>query len=160
VGKRRTFPAHPAALAAVREFAREQAMESGVSAQKREQVAAAVEQAFASALTRPSTQPVEVRLLVSDDRIEVEFLPYGDSKSSLPRGGERWSGSFSLWLSEELKERGLSQEAAARRIGVSLKTVSRWVRGETEPRFRELALIQRAFGEQPISLPARSSDQI
>jgi transcriptional regulator with XRE-family HTH domain len=62
-------------------------------------------------------------------------------------------------LSEELKERGLSQEAAARRIGVSLKTVSRWVRGETEPRFRELALIQRAFGEQPISLPARSSDQ-
>ena len=145
-------------MSAVRGFAREQATESGMSPDQREQVAAAVEQAFASALASPASRPLEVRLLVTDGRVEVEFLP-------APQAGDRapqqigWSESFSDWLAGELRERGLSQEAAARRIGVSLKTVSRWVRGETEPRYRELALIQRALGDQPITFPAGSSGQ-
>ena len=155
---RRTFPAHPAALAAVRGFAREQATESGASPDKREEVAAAVEQAFASALANPASRPLEIRLLVTSDRVEVEFLP---AHQAGDRGPQQvgWTESFSAWLAGELRERGLSQEAAARRIGVSLKTVSRWVRGETEPRYRELALIQRAFGDQPTALPVGSSDQ-
>jgi DNA-binding XRE family transcriptional regulator len=156
VANRRSFPAHPAALASVRDFARDQATDSGMSADQREQVAAAVEQAFASALAQPHSRPLEVRLLVAGDRIEVEFLPGASSKRA-PHA-EPMTDPFSVWLAEELKERGLSQEAAARRIGVSLKTVSRWVRGETEPRFRELALIQRAFGDQPMNLPARTQD--
>jgi transcriptional regulator with XRE-family HTH domain len=34
-------------------------------------------------------------------------------------------------------------------LGVSLKTVNRWVNGRTEPRMRELRRIQEAFGVAP-----------
>jgi transcriptional regulator with XRE-family HTH domain len=50
-----------------------------------------------------------------------------------------------------LKREGLSQEAAARQLGVSVKTVSRWVGGETEPRLRDLRRIHEVFGEGPIA---------
>ena len=40
--------------------------------------------------------------------------------------------------------------AAARQLGVSVKTVSRWVGGETEPRLRELRRIHEVFGEAPL----------
>ena len=40
-------------------------------------------------------------------------------------------------------------EAAARQLGVSVKTVGRWVGGETEPRMRDLRRIQELFGELP-----------
>ena len=43
--------------------------------------------------------------------------------------------------------RSLSREAVARELGVSAKTVSRWVGGETEPRLRELRRIQERFGD-------------
>jgi anti-sigma regulatory factor (Ser/Thr protein kinase) len=157
VKNRRTFPAGEASLAAVRDFAREQARDGGVSDGQREQIAAVVEEVFAGALEHPHAYPLEVRMRVTNDRIDLEFLQ-GDPRP-VPSSGDRdvWTGPFSGWLSEELRDRGLSQEAAARRIGVSLKTVSRWVRGETEPRYRELALIQRAFGVQPIAFPARPS---
>jgi transcriptional regulator with XRE-family HTH domain len=58
--------------------------------------------------------------------------------------------SFAEWLSGVLKREGLSQEAAARQLGVSVKTVSRWVGGETEPRLRELRRIHEVFGEAPL----------
>ncbi len=44
---------------------------------------------------------------------------------------------------------GLTQEAAARQLGVSVKTVSRWVGGTTEPRMRDLRRIQEVFGTLP-----------
>jgi DNA-binding XRE family transcriptional regulator len=58
--------------------------------------------------------------------------------------------SFASWMAAVLKREGLSQEAAARQLGVSVKTVSRWVGGETEPRLRELRRIREVFGEIPI----------
>ena len=59
--------------------------------------------------------------------------------------------SFSDWMSTALRREGLTQEAAARMLGVSVKTVSRWVGGATEPRMRDLRRIQEVFGEVPIS---------
>jgi transcriptional regulator with XRE-family HTH domain len=41
-------------------------------------------------------------------------------------------------------------EAAARRLDVSAKTISRWVAGSTEPRLRDLLRIRDIFGEPPI----------
>ena len=49
-----------------------------------------------------------------------------------------------------LRREGLTQEAAARLLGVSVKTVSRWVGGATEPRLRDLRRIQEVFGEIPL----------
>src|SRR6185437_6258229 len=42
--------------------------------------------------------------------------------------------TFAEWMSRTLRREGLTQEAAARQLGVSVKTVSRWVGGATEPR--------------------------
>jgi len=58
--------------------------------------------------------------------------------------------TFAEWMSRTLRREGLSQEAAARQLGVSVKTVSRWVGGATEPRMRDLRRIQEVFGETPL----------
>jgi hypothetical protein len=59
-------------------------------------------------------------------------------------------GTFAEWMSRALRREGLTQEAAARQLGVSVKTVSRWVGGATEPRMRDLRRIQEIFGEVPL----------
>ena len=58
--------------------------------------------------------------------------------------------TFADWMSTALRREGLTQEAAARLLGVSVKTVSRWVGGTTEPRMRDLRRIQEVFGEVPL----------
>jgi DNA-binding XRE family transcriptional regulator len=58
--------------------------------------------------------------------------------------------TFAEWMSRTLRREGLTQEAAARQLGVSVKTVSRWVGGATEPRMRDLRRIQEVFGETPL----------
>jgi DNA-binding XRE family transcriptional regulator len=60
------------------------------------------------------------------------------------------SETFAAWMSSALRREGLTQEAAARQLGVSVKTVSRWVGGATEPRMRDLRRIQEVFGEVPL----------
>jgi DNA-binding XRE family transcriptional regulator len=58
--------------------------------------------------------------------------------------------TFAEWMSSALRREGLTQEAAARQLGVSVKTVSRWVGGATEPRMRDLRRIHEVFGEVPL----------
>jgi hypothetical protein len=57
--------------------------------------------------------------------------------------------SFADWMAGVLRREGLTMEAAARQLGVSVKTVSRWVGGTTEPRLRDLRRIRELFGEIP-----------
>jgi DNA-binding XRE family transcriptional regulator len=63
-----------------------------------------------------------------------------------PRAGEP-AQSFALWFAARLRREGLTMEAAARRLEVSTKTVSRWVAGATEPRLRDVYRIRETFGE-------------
>ena len=70
----------------------------------------------------------------------------GDGASAEPGHPD----SFAGWMSTALRREGLTQEAAARLLGVSVKTVSRWVGGATEPRMRDLRRIQEVFGEVPL----------
>jgi DNA-binding XRE family transcriptional regulator len=58
--------------------------------------------------------------------------------------------TFADWMQDVLKTQGLTQQDAARQLGVSVKTVSRWVGGATEPRMRDLRRIQEVFGEVPL----------
>jgi len=67
-----------------------------------------------------------------------------------PRREGQQAETFAAWMSSALRREGLTQEAAARQLGVSVKTVSRWVGGATEPRMRDLRRIQELFGEVPI----------
>jgi len=63
--------------------------------------------------------------------------------------GDRESTSFADWMSGILRREGMTMESAARQLGVSVKTVSRWVGGTTEPRLRDLRRIHELFGEIP-----------
>jgi DNA-binding XRE family transcriptional regulator len=73
--------------------------------------------------------------------------------ATMPAGvqlGQADPATFADWMSTALRREGLTQEAAARLLGVSVKTVSRWVGGATEPRMRDLRRIQEVFGELPL----------
>src|SRR3984885_4153600 len=59
--------------------------------------------------------------------------------------------SFAGWMAGVLRREGLTMEAAAKQLGVSVKTVSRWVGGATEPRLRDLRRIRELFGEIPFT---------
>jgi len=72
----------------------------------------------------------------------------GDAPAS--SGQSQRPDTFADWMSVALRREGLTQEAAARLLGVSVKTVSRWVGGATEPRLRDLRRIQEVFGEVPL----------
>ena len=69
---------------------------------------------------------------------------------SVSQEERRVPATFADWMSEVLRKKGLTQEEAAHQLGVSVKTVSRWVGGETEPRFRDLRRIQEKFGDHPL----------
>jgi DNA-binding XRE family transcriptional regulator len=75
----------------------------------------------------------------------------GPGPAAAVRGAPGPADTFAEWMSTSLRREGLTQEAAARMLGVSVKTVSRWVGGATEPRMRDLRRIQEVFGEVPIS---------
>jgi hypothetical protein len=123
---------------------------------------------------------VEVDVLHSDTAIQSPVMPgppvsYSQPKAVQPAatppsgqhpplyalpaaaGGPEYAGAgdgppetFAEWMSSALRREGLTQEAAARQLGVSVKTVSRWVGGATEPRMRDLRRIQEVFGEVPL----------
>ncbi len=78
--------------------------------------------------------------------------PAGPAQPALPGqiGQDGHPDTFAEWMSSALRREGLTQEAAARQLGVSVKTVSRWVGGATEPRMRDLRRIQEVFGEVPL----------
>ena len=58
--------------------------------------------------------------------------------------------AFADWMAAVLRREGMTMEVAARQLGVSVKTVSRWVGGATEPRLRDLRRIRELFGDFPL----------
>jgi DNA-binding XRE family transcriptional regulator len=105
-------------------------------------IASRVKALVAEALGRFST-PLDIVVKVSRDRVDVSILP----SRAATAGGATWS--FAQWFRGLLRERSVTQDALARVLGVSSKTVNRWSRGETEPRFRELMMIYEILGESP-----------
>lgn len=96
------------------------------------------------------------------DKVEFDVLPAsgeilhpvgrqpdGLSSARSDVSPPRVPASFAEWITEVLRREGLTREAAARQLGVSVKTVSRWAGGETEPRLRELRRVQDQFGDIP-----------
>jgi hypothetical protein len=96
-----------------------------------------------------SCQPNDggISLTVRANNLDVEV------RSIQPRGGRETldpvEGSFASWLVHEMHDGRLSHEGTARMLGVSVKTVSRWARSETEPRMRDLRRLHDTFGELP-----------
>jgi len=95
----------------------------------------------------PGAVPVTTRAVPPDTSGAVA----GPGTAATMPGAPGPADTFAEWMSTALRREGLTQEAAARMLGVSVKTVSRWVGGATEPRMRDLRRIQEVFGEIPIS---------
>jgi hypothetical protein len=70
-----------------------------------------------------------------------------DGSPAASSGGET---EFADWMAGVLRREGMTMEVAAKQLGVSVKTVSRWVGGATEPRLRDLRRIRELFGEFPL----------
>ena len=170
------FPARPSSIPDIRDFVRRCLAESPLTEEGTREVGETVFRALLDAAGptgsiqvafRIFPEHVEVDVLHSDTAIQSPVMPgppvaYTPAQSAaaarrarafepgsqLVRAGRQ--GTFAEWMSSALRREGLTQEAAARQLGVSVKTVSRWVGGATEPRMRDLRRIQEVFGEVPL----------
>jgi hypothetical protein len=151
----RTFPARPSSIPEIRDFVQRNLTDSPLTGEDNRALQTAIAQALLDAAS-PDGGFIQVSFRIFPDAVEVDVLRSPASAADLPvllQPGPREQPeqpSFAAWMAAVLKREGLTQEAAARQLGVSVKTVSRWVGGETEPRLRELRRIQEVFGRGPI----------
>ncbi|WP_433375626.1 helix-turn-helix domain-containing protein [Actinoplanes sp. CA-142083] len=160
------FPARPAALPDVRDFVRRQLTGSPVSDDDIRILCERVAEVLLDAAGEAGTIQVSLRIFPDGAEVDVLFAPDtapirvpavaapAAAQVPAPRAPiaplspvpvERTT--FALWLAGRLREEGLTMEAAARKLDVSTKTISRWVAGSTEPRLRDLYRIRETFGE-------------
>jgi hypothetical protein len=160
-----TFPARPSWIPEIRDFVRKCLAESPLTEEGTREVGETVFRALLDAAG--PTGAIQVSFRIFPEHVEVDVLHSNDAVAGLPaavpapgtpagvpaspaRAAEpARQATFADWMSSTLRREGLTHEAAARQLGVSVKTVGRWVGGETEPRMRDLRRIQELFGELP-----------
>ena len=172
-----TFPARPSSIPDVRDFVRRCLAQSPLSDEDNRQVGETVAHALLEAAG--PTGAINVSFRIFPDHVEVDVLRSGaqvgtaaglDALASLLKaqamgmeaaatgrdgaaGGQNGPSdetAFADWMAGVLRREGMTMEAAARQLGVSVKTVSRWVGGATEPRLRDLRRIRELFGDFPL----------
>jgi hypothetical protein len=166
-----TFPARPSAIPDIRDFVRRCLSQSPLSEEDNRAVGETVAQALLEAAG--PTGAINVSFRIFPDHVEVDVLRSGanistaaglDALTSLlksdalgvGRGGMPGAPpaseetAFADWMAGALRREGMTMEVAARQLGVSVKTVSRWVGGSTEPRLRDLRRIRELFGDFPL----------
>jgi hypothetical protein len=166
-----TFPARPSSIPDIRDFVRRCLSQSPLSEDDNREVGETVAQALLEAAGE--TGAINVSFRIFPDHVEVDVLRSGaqigtpaglDALASLLKsqepgrfGADRPSTSqnedetaFADWMAAALRREGMTMEVAARQLGVSVKTVSRWVGGTTEPRLRDLRRIRELFGDFPL----------
>lgn len=160
-----TFPARPSWIPEIRDFVRRCLAESPLTEDGNRSVQETVFRALLDAAG--PTGAIQVSFRIFPEHVEVDVLhsnqPPSEIGGRMPAAAPRPAtaaakpgmtgrpATFADWMSTALRREGLTQEAAARQLGVSVKTVGRWVGGETEPRLRDLRRIQELFGELPFS---------
>lgn len=145
----RIFPARPGSFPEAETFVRESLANVAISNESRARVTEAVLDALLGA-AGPEGASIHVALRVYPDGVEVDVLRTAVESDEFPVTNET-EPSFARWMSGILTRRGLSQEAGARELGVSVRTMSRWIAGATEPRLRDLRRIRDVFGEIPLN---------
>jgi Homeodomain-like domain len=172
-----TFPARPSSIPDVRDFVRRCLAQSPLSDEDNRQVGETVAHALLEAAG--PTGAINVSFRIFPDHVEVDVLRSGaqvgtaaglDALASLLKaqamgmeaaatgrdtsvGGQNGSSddtAFADWMAAALRREGMTMEVAARQLGVSVKTVRRWVGGATEPRLRDLRRIRELFGDFPL----------
>ena len=157
-----TFPARPSAIPEIRDFVKRCLSQSPLSDEDARAIGINVSQALLDAAG--PTGSIQVSFRIFPDHAEVDVLRSGPApglealastlgmaaSAGTPPGETGSAQSFADWMSAALRREGLTMEAAARQLGVSVKTVSRWVGGVTEPRLRDLRRIRDVFGDVPL----------
>jgi Helix-turn-helix domain len=158
-----TFPARPSWIPEIRDFVRKCLAESPLTEEGNREVGETVFRALLDAAG--PTGAIQVSFRIFPEHVEVDVLHSNDAVAGIPATAPASAparaaaqppvaeparqATFADWMSSTLRREGLTHEAAARQLGVSVKTVGRWVGGETEPRMRDLRRIQELFGELP-----------
>ena len=157
-----TFPARPSWIPEIRDFVRRCLAESPLTEEGNREVGETVFRALLDAAG--PTGAIQVSFRIFPEHVEVDVLHSTDPipqvvgvapaatpsrAAPAPAPSPSRPDTFADWMSSTLRREGLTHEAAARQLGVSVKTVGRWVGGETEPRMRDLRRIQELFGELP-----------
>ena len=165
-----TFPARPSSIPDIRDFVRRCLAQSPLSEDDNREVGETVAQALLEAAGE--TGAINVSFRIFPDHVEVDVLRSGaqigtpaglDALASLLKSQEPGKAgpdgmappddderAFADWMAAALRREGMTMEVAARQLGVSVKTVSRWVGGTTEPRLRDLRRIRELFGDFPL----------
>ena len=176
-----TFPARPSSIPDIRDFVRRCLATSPLSEQDNREIGETVSRALLEAAGPTGAISVSFRIFPDHVEVDVLKsgaqigAPAGiDALTSLLQAHDATAAdgpaarslvtadparqvtvgdaeSFGDWMAGVLRREGLTMEAAARQLGVSVKTVSRWVGGATEPRLRDLRRIRELFGEIPLS---------
>ena len=166
-----TFPARPSSIPDIRDFVRRCLQQSPLSEDDNREVGDTVAQALLEAAGE--TGAINVSFRIFPDHVEVDVLrsgaqigtpagldalasllrtqnavPSGHDGTAPPPDGDETA--FADWMAAALRREGMTMEVAARQLGVSVKTVSRWVGGTTEPRLRDLRRIRELFGDFPL----------
>ncbi|HET6295552.1 MAG TPA: helix-turn-helix transcriptional regulator [Kribbella sp.] len=139
-----TFPARPGSLPDAELFVREALQPVELDAGENFALYDAITTAMLAA-AGPAEGVFDVTVRIFPDGVEVEVL-HGEALRRLGTSPQVGEELFADWLTGVLRRQGLSQQAAARRIGVSVRTVSRWLSGVTEPRMRDLRRVHAIFG--------------
>ena len=107
-----------------------------------ERLAAALAEAITSIVQERGSPGRSLDLVVSvrKDQVSVSPAPLSQQRPE----------SFASWLRDRLGQAQLSKVALADQIGVSERTVRRWLAGDTEPRFQELLRLSSLFGNPPV----------
>jgi hypothetical protein len=171
-----TFSARPSSIPDVRDFVRRCLAQSPLSEEDNREVGETVAHALLEAAG--PTGAINISFRIFPDHVEVDVLRSGaqvgtaaglDALASLLKADAMAMGeaaarrdgappgydasdqtAFADWMAGVLRREGMTMEAAARQLGVSVKTVSRWVGGTTEPRLRDLRRIRELFGDFPL----------
>jgi hypothetical protein len=170
-----TFPARPSSIPDIRDFVRRCLAQSPLSEEDNRSVGDTVGQALLEAAG--PTGAINVSFRIFPDHVEVDVLRSGaqvgtpaglDALTSLLKAEGHGAAeraphrdapnapdssdetAFADWMAAALRREGMTMEAAARQLGVSVKTVSRWVSATTEPRLRDLRRIRELFGDFPL----------
>ena len=171
-----TFPARPSSIPDVRDFVKRCLAQSPLSEQDNREVGETVAHALLEAAG--PTGAINISFRIFPDHVEVDVLRSGaqvgtpagldalasllksqaasmgaaaagrDGSAVAPNGSDE--AGFADWMAAALRREGMTMEVAARQLGVSVKTVSRWVGGATEPRLRDLRRIRELFGDFPL----------
>jgi DNA-binding transcriptional regulator YiaG len=169
-----SFPARPSFIPEIRDFVRRCLADSPLDEDGVREVGETVFRALLDAAG--PTGSVQVAFRIFPEHVEVDVLHSESQVTDAAAAGAQPApaaqpmparsarpaaaasqapadphpASFAEWMSSALRREGMTQEAAARQLGVSVKTVSRWVGGATQPRMRDLKRIQEVFGEVPL----------